>query len=349
MPVWEQAHGGGWFFWFPPLWFLGVYQTLLGLGGKVFHSLAWTAVLALGLVALACGAGYIINYRRHMQRALEAVGTSSPKRFWLAGSTLWILTRLVLRKPLERATYFFVLNTLMRSTKHRLYLAAYVGAGFALAAFGMFQVVIHTEDPSVSAIFFQPSEASLAAPLILSFFLLSGMRIVFTIPAELRANWVFQIAEDENRLDCFAGVRKVMIVRAALLLVSFFPVYAYLWGWAPACQQLIFSLTLSLILIELLLMKFREIPFTCSYQPGKANMTVLGILYWLAFTTYAYTMAALERWLMQDDARWVGFLVLMLVVLGGLVVFRKTRLLGRSGLVYEDEPNPEVQTLGLGT
>ena len=259
------------------------------------------------------------------------------------------MNQLVLRKPLERATYFFVVNTLMRSTKHRLYLAAYVGVGFALAAFGIFQVLVHTEDRSVSAILFQPNEALLAIPLILSFFLLSGMRIVFTIPAELRANWVFQMAEDENRLDCCAGVRKVMIVRAALLLVSLFPIYAILWGWAPAFQQLIFSLMLSLILMELLLMNFRKIPFTCSYQPGKANITVLGVLYWLAFTTYAYTMATLERWLMQDDARWVGFLVLMLVVLGGLVVFRKTRLLGRSGLVYEDEPNPEVQTLGLGT
>ena len=87
-PVWQQAHGGGWFFWFPPLWFLGVYQTLLGSGGGVFHSLAWTAVLALGLVALACAAGYILNYKRHMQRALEAVGDMHP-----AGAPGWLAQR----------------------------------------------------------------------------------------------------------------------------------------------------------------------------------------------------------------------------------------------------------------
>jgi hypothetical protein len=107
-------------------------------------------------------------------------------------------------------------------------------------------------------------------------------------------------------------------------------------------------LVLSLILIELLLMNFRKIPFTCSYQPGKANITVLGILYCFAFTTYAYTMATLERWLLHDDARWAGFLVLMLVVLGGMVLWRKTLPIDGSGIVYEDEPNPEVQTLGLG-
>ena len=57
---------------------------------------------------------------------------------------------------------------------------------------------------------------------------------------------------------------------------------------------------LSLILVELLLLNFRKIPFTCSYQPGKANITVLGVFYWFAFTTYAYTMATFERWLLQD-------------------------------------------------
>jgi hypothetical protein len=349
VPTWKQAPGAGGFIWYPPLWFVGVYQTLLGTGDAVFHSLARTAAIALGLVALACGAGYILNYKRHTQRALEAVDTHAAGRSWVAGAMRWMLTHLVLRKPLERATYFFVTNTFVRSSKHRLYLAGYVGAGSALAALGIVQALVDREDPSVRAILFQPNTALLAIPLILSFFLLSGMRIVFTIPAELRANWVFQIAEDEDRLDSFAGVRKVMIVRATLLLVALFPIYAILWGWPPALQHLVFSLVLSLMLIELLMTNFRKIPFTCSYQPGRANITVLGILYGFAFTTYAYTMAALERWLMHDDVTWIAFLVLMIFVLGGLILWRKDMLAGESRIVYEDEPNPEVQTLGLGT
>ena len=348
IPTWEQGRQGGWFSWFPPLWFVGVYQTLLGLGGGGFYKLAWRAAAALALVVLACGAGYLLNYKRHTQRALDAVEMHAAPRFGMADATRWMLTHLVVRKPRERAIYFFVTNTAMRSGKHRLYLAAYVGAGSALAAFGLLEVLVYRECPSIRAILYQPNQALLAIPLTLSFFLLSGMRVVFTIPAELRANWVFQIAEDENRLDVFAGVRKVMIVRAALLLVVLLPIYAFLWGWGPACQQLIFSLMLSLILVELLLINFRKIPFTCSYQPGKANMTLLGVLYWLAFTTYAYTMAALERRLLQDDLTWMAFLVLMILLLGGLVVWRKDSLTGNSRIVYEDLPNPEVQTLGLG-
>jgi hypothetical protein len=145
------------------------------------------------------------------------------------------------------------------------------------------------------------------------------MRIVFTIPAELGANWVFQVAEDTTRLDYLAGVRKLMAVRVALLLTSLFPIYVVLWGWAPAIQQLVFSLVLSLMLIEVLLINFRKIPFACSYQPGKSNMTVLGIVYGLAFMIYAYIMATLEVWLMHDDAQWLGFLLLLTAVLAGIV------------------------------
>jgi hypothetical protein len=347
VPAWERARGAG-FFWFPPLWFVGLYQTLLGSGDAAFHSLAKTAVMALGLVTLACVAGYVVSYKRHTQRALEAVEAHAGEPFWLGGAARWILNRLVLRKPLERATFFFVVNTFVRSTKHRLYLATYVGVGFALAAFGILEVLVHTARRDFSVVLIQPNQASLAIPLILSFFLLSGMRTVFAVPAELRANWVFQLAEDESRLDCCAGARKAMVAAAISLFLLLFPVYAVLWGWPPAFQHVIFSLMLSLILVELLLMNFRKIPFTCSYQPGKANITVLGVFYWVAFTTYAYSMATLERWLLEDEGRWFVFFVFTVVVFGGLVWWRKTMLVDGLGIVYEDEPNPEVQTLGLG-
>jgi len=52
---------------------------------------------------------------------------------------------------------------------------------------------------------------------------------------------------------------------------------------------------------------------------------------------------------LQDDARWFGFLVLLLVVLATLTRWRKAALTGAAGNVYEDSPDPEVQTLGLGT
>jgi len=348
LPTWEHTHDAK-LFWLPPLWFVGLYQTLFGSGDALFHSLARISILALGLATFACAAGYLVNYKRHTQRALEATEADPVRRSRLAGAATWLLTRLVLRKPLERATFFFVAKTLARSTKHRLYLAAYVGVGFALAAFGILEVLVHSAHGEFAIALFQPNEALLAIPLIMSFFILSGMRIVFTVPAELRANWVFQLAENENRQDGLTGVRKAMAVPTAWLFLFLFPLYAALWGWSTAFQHLTLGLLLSLILVEGLLMNFRKIPFTCSYQPGKANITLLGVFYWFAFTTYAYTMAALERWLLQDAVRWLVFFVLALLALLALVLWRKTMLVEGLSIVFEDDPNPEVQTLGLDT
>lgn len=347
LPKWQQARSPQ-LFWLPPLWFLGLYQTLLGSEDAVFHALAWVSVVALVMVAIFCAAGYVLNYKRHMQRALEASTADPAGPSWLAGAAMRLINQLVLRKPRERAIFFFVVRTITRSAKHRLYFAAYVGTGLALALFGILEALVHSTHGNFIVVITRPHEALLAIPLIISFFLLSGMRMVFTIPAELRANWIFQLAEDENRVECLAGARKAMVVPVVLTLALLFPIYLALWGWPPAIMHLVFSLMLSLILVESLLLNFRKIPFTCSFQSGKANITVLGVFYWSAFTTYAYTMATFERWLLEDGTRWVAFSIVALVALGGLIRWRNTQMARGFSIVFEDAATPEVQTLGLG-
>jgi hypothetical protein len=84
-----------------------------------------------------------------------------------------------------------------------------------------------------------PDEALLSIPLILSFFVLSGMRMVFAIPSELPANWTFQITEDSDHKDCLSGVRKAMMLLAIVPIFSLlFPVYAVLWGLGLALLRL---------------------------------------------------------------------------------------------------------------
>ena len=54
------------------------------------------------------------------------------------------------------------------------------------------------------------------------------MRVIFPIPAELRANWIFQVTEGEHRKECLSGVRKAMVVLAVaplfLLLFLVLPI-----------------------------------------------------------------------------------------------------------------------------
>ena len=64
-------------------------------------------------------------------------------------------------------------------------------------------------------------------------------------------------------------------------------------GWRVAVVHLSFAGLLGMLLLNLLLIWFRKIPFTCSYFPAKMNMAVMFGVYMGAFTTYCWTMADL--------------------------------------------------------
>ena len=196
--------------------------------------------------------------------------------------------------------------------------------------------------------FTSPDAALLSIPLVLSFFALSGMRVVFPLPAELPSNWIFRLTENERRRECLAGVRRSMLLWAIVpLFALLWPVCAWLWGWRVASLELLFGFTLSLILMELLLLRFFKIPFTCSYLPGKANIALMGFFYWLAFSTYAYTMASLEAWLLHDLLAWAIFYALLLAALAWLVSYRNRLLDEGFVFAYEDNLEPAVRALNL--
>jgi hypothetical protein len=193
-----------------------------------------------------------------------------------------------------------------------------------------------------------PTAALLSIPLIISFFVLSGMRVIFAIPTELKANWVFQLSEADGRKECLSGVRKAMFVFGVLpLFAALAAVYALLWGWPVALFHTFFDIALSLLLIELLLVKFHRIPFTCSYLPGKSNITALWVVYWWGFATYAYSMASLEAWIFERPLRITGFYLLGCALVAATYFYRNQHLAEGFTLIFEDQPEPVIRTLNL--
>ena len=63
-------------------------------------------------------------------------------------------------------------------------------------------------------------------------------------------------------------------------------------------------------------MEFRKIPFTCSYPPGKANVSILWVGYWVAFLVYAFAMANLESWMLKRPVRLIPFYLAVAIVFG---------------------------------
>ncbi len=326
------------------MWFVGLEEVLLGRAEPIFRSLGKLAVGALGLVLVTSVVTYLLVYRGFLVRAEEEAVRLPAGPTWIEAWLGRAANRWVLRRPLERAAFYFVAKTLARSRKHRLYFATYVGVGVALVIEGVLSASGARFDrlPEIAV-------ALLSVPLILSFFVLSGLRAVFSVPAEPAANWVFRLTENERRADCLAGVKKLMAVFGmGLLLFSLLPPQIVLWGWRAALFQLGFVSVLALILLEVLLLGFFKVPFTCSYQPGKTKMTLIGFVYWLGFAIYAYTLARFEAWLLLRPAWLPLFLVPAALAMTALIVYRKQVMEPGFALVFDDEPDPAVQTLNLG-
>jgi hypothetical protein len=108
-----------------------------------------------------------------------------------------------------------------------------------------------------------------------------------------------------------------------------------------------FAGLLGMMLLNLLLIWFRKIPFTCSYFPAKMNMAVMFGVYIGAFTTYCWTMADLEERLMQRPGGLVVFYVVGIAALWATGWLERRERDGYDVLIYEDQPDPIVRTLGL--
>jgi hypothetical protein len=189
----------------------------------------------------------------------------------------------------------------------------------------------------------------LAVPLTLSFFVVSGLRAAFNLPAELRANWIFQVCETEDRMVHIGAVRKwIVVMGIAPLFVALAPIELVFRGWRPALIHLSFALLLSLVLLNLLLVWFRKIPFTCSYFPGKTSMAVMFFVYLAGFSVYAWTMADLEQRLLSNSAELAIFYASGALVLYLLWWLERRELGVDDALIYEDEPDPIVRSLELG-
>ena len=294
-------------------------EWVLGTRDAVMLDLARWARAGLAIATGIAAIAYTIAYRRHIRRTLETLegGDGSRTR---AHEFLGRIADRLSPHPQERAAVAFIGKTIARSAKHRIFLAVYIGIGCAL----ILQAI------AASSL----RQAWLSVPLVLSFFILSGIRYIFTIPVELPANWLFRVTENQDRRQTLNGARRILIWFGIVpLFCVLSPFYFVLWGPGVAIAHLVFSVTISILLAEALVLDFWKIPFTCSYPPGKANVTVLWIFYWAAFTTYAYTMASLEAWMVLRPRRLVLFYLAAAVVWWG---FERYRRRGDAGGLHAD-------------
>ena len=260
-----------WLSWIPSYWFVGLYQQLSGSLHPALAPFARRAWIGLTVAAAATGGAYAASYFRTIRKILEQPDISPGYR------TGWLPH---LGGSFETAIAQFSVRSLLRSRQHRMIFASYLGVGFAFA-------ILFLNAPAEIA---GPSEGGpwdpLSVPLLASTVMLMGLwvfgaRVVFSLPLDLRANWIFRSMPFSAGRQCLNARRRALFaVSVAPALALSAAVLFALWPWRLAAAHLAVLAFLGITLAEFSFDGVQRIPFTCSYLPGKSN---LHLTFWLWF------------------------------------------------------------------
>lgn len=319
--------------WLPSSWFFGFFHQLNGSMQPVFFALARRAWIGLGISVFGTAVAYGLSYFRTLRKIVE-----EPDIVPGSGGVHWLPR---FGNLLETGVVQFSVRTLARSRQHRVMLAFFLGIGFALLVFVL-------KNPG-------PKDARLGSDLPLLFVTVAvmcitvvGTRVVFSMPINLRANWIFRVTQVSGTREYMAAIRRPLFVLAvapvwilsAALLFS-------IWPWWLAADHLVVLGLLGSTVAYVCLAAFRKIPFTCSYLPGKSYLH-------MAFLTAAFLMLAIVRGVVFESAAlrdWTSYTVMVSFLAVAALVARwwavSTGNEVDAVVQFEEAPAAALQTLGL--
>jgi hypothetical protein len=333
-----------WTYLMPSCWFLGLCQSLRGRAGPVLMELSRLALPGVAAVVAIALCAYAVGYQRHFVRIAEIADRTAAARHprtWRLGK---LLDRLVLRTPYQRGCFRFVYRTLLRSEAHRLVLTAVGGLSLVLASQALMDAFANAKSWRQAAL----SANALSIPFIISFLVVVGLRLVFEIPAELRSNWIFQLMLDRDGEECEPLARKVILtlLLPGLLAITF-PVYVYLEGWRVACLHTLLVTTWTVLLTNVVLIRFRKLPFTCTLPLFQQHSFVTLLSVCFGFLLYATSTPEFEASALAEPARMIGLIPVVAVAWYIPHHLAKSTIDIERKLIFEESPTHAFETLGL--
>lgn len=254
-----------WILYTPPIWFLGLYETVAGSQLAIMHDLAGTAMFALALSLLITVAAYPIACQRVLLATVQ--GGAAGATPWVRGAMAKLPALLVRNLP-TRAAIQFTLSTFSRVSRQRLIISAAIGLGVtAVTPIALAWLSQGSGSPSRRLM-----TALAALPVLLIVCLVTALRVAAAAPAELPARWVFAVAP----APVLAGreaLRRIMIAVGSLPVILLSGVVGWIyWGAALAIGHVAVTLLAALTLIEIHLWGVAAIPCTRLLSPGSANI-----------------------------------------------------------------------------
>lgn len=326
---------------FPPFWFLGVYESLLygSSAEPIFHQLAHTALWSTLLLA---GAGillYPIAYTRRVRVLIEGMGTSRRAPSTLLHAPLHTL---LARTPPARAAFHLCAQTLGRLPRLHLYLAMYAGVGLALilsellnfrSADGHMQIVVPVQG------------VRMVIPLV-AFWTVMGLRTALHSPLLLKGSWVFRAIDGRPREESLRAARALVFAVATTLIVMTVAILHFveprsMRTSATTVTDLLLGVGLSLVLTGLAFLTLRTIPFTTARFKTVNQLPATLVLYLLVFPYFAMKVQGMYLW--ESPTPWH-----LLRVAINFGILHALLMLARRRVIASEPPTPEILYMGLG-
>ena len=335
-----KAAGATFFRLYPPLWFTGIYNRIIGVrdpvldpAGRIGLAAAVLAFLSYLLISPFC-------LKKFLRDPDAKPATWRGIHLFPAGKKLF--GRLFLRHPLETAVFSFFMQTLRRSREHKLKLTLFMALpiSFLLSQFAYLYLKKGVPRGAIDSLL-------VSLPLALHFFLIIGLRLVAAYPHTLPANFIFRVSESGPLRHYMNGFRKGMMFSAVLPpLLIFLPLGLAFWGIGAAVAYMLYSLFLALLLLEACLFNHRKIPFASEHVPGKFKLRYYWPVFLIGYIQYHLTFSKLGRELLKHPRGYAVFFPLAAAAYATLRFLQNRRLRG-ARLVFEEEPEPAMLTLGL--
>jgi len=348
----------------PPAWFVGLNETLAGAviddlphyrpqrflvvrernATDLYRSL-WPlyrrqsrlAIEGLVAVALLTVVASAWNSRR-----LPAPGVRHRSRsLAITDVWKWAVARLVVTSSVQQAGFWFTLQTLPRRLNHRAALASSFAVGLSLVVFTVGEriLTVHADVATVPP-------TILAVQWLLLASVLTGFRQATQVPSDLRASRTFSLAWTGDTGSYLSGVKRAAFVGLVLpILLILFAWHATVLGPAIAALHFAVGAVFSVLLIEVLFLRYHRLPFVSAYEPT-VELKSHGVLYVLVMLVLSFVLAGIERFALGAMFRYV---VLVSVAAGlGAAVTTLARVWRRSMMVVEIEDEPKLTTQSLG-
>ena len=349
----------------PPLWFVGLHEILAG--GVIdqlprgapparfaaaerdatalyrslwpqFHELATVAIIASILVVLATSAACAWNHRR-----LPSDAVTRDDRFGVMKRfSVWLATRVIVGSPGAKAGFFFAMQALARSAPHRVTVAASVAVAFSIAVItiGAFDLRRTFTPASIPTSVYALQTLMMGA-------LLTGFRHLVRIPAELRANWAFQLAWSGNERQYLAGVKRtalVALVAPTVVLLLVFDVFVF--GARFSVVHATAGVCVGVLFVELLFITYRQLPFAMAYV-GSGDLKSAGLLFAAGALIATVILAESERAALTSLSGELAFFGALVALIAGIRTVDAARRQAPLLIDFDELPSGATQRFEL--